>query len=77
VQALLPVLRRSLGMTQKDLERATGRPRTCQNERLGQLFSPGGRPQRVRFPLASHFQTFDQMDELLGTETASIVKALG
>jgi hypothetical protein len=48
----------------------------CQNEGRGQLFSVGGRPQRVRFLLASHFQTFDQMDELLGTETASIVKLI-
>jgi hypothetical protein len=46
----------------------------CQNERPGKLFSVGGRPQRVRFMLASHFQTFDQMQEILGPETASIAK---
>lgn len=43
---------------------------------MGKVFSVGGRPQRVRFLLASHFQTFDQMDAILLTGTASIAKLI-
>src|SRR5262245_24810694 len=43
----------------------------------GEVYSIGGRPQRVRFLLASHGQTFDQMQQILGPDRSrSIVKLI-
>jgi hypothetical protein len=40
------------------------------------LFSVGGRPQRVRFMIAAHGQTFNQMQLFLGPDAASIRKLI-
>src|ERR1700736_6460957 len=40
------------------------------------LFSVGGRPQRVRFMIAAHGQTFDQMQKLLGPEGSASIRKL-
>ena len=40
------------------------------------LFSVGGRPQRVRFMIAAHGQTFDQMQKILGPEGSASIRKL-
>jgi hypothetical protein len=40
------------------------------------LFSVGGRPQRVRFLLATHGQTFDQVQQILGPEGSATIRKL-
>jgi hypothetical protein len=43
----------------------------------GKVYSVGGRPQRIRFHLASHGQSFDQMQQILGPDaSASITKLI-
>lgn len=45
-------------------------------KRLGELYSIGGRPQRVRFLLAAHGQTFAEMQKFLGPEGSLSIRKL-
>jgi len=40
------------------------------------LYSVGGRPQRVRFMIAAHGQTFDQMQKILGPNGSASIRKM-
>lgn len=54
-----------------------GRSDTIPANKPGEkLYSIGGRPQRVRFLLATHGQTFDQVQQILGPEGSASIRKL-